>query len=224
MNATMIHHLLRKDLRLVYKPALGYFIGGLVSIMLFAMESKGAFYAGMVLMISALITLGVHPAIATVVNERKEGTLAFVMSLPISPRDYMWSKLIFNLLIFFVPWTVLLLGTCALFAWRDGIPDGLIPFVVVLFGAISVNAVLILGVAVVSESMEKTIITMAACNLAFHGVTYVAANLTPMQKHMQGPVAVWDASAFAFLAAFALIVAATFAATLWLQSRKTDFL
>jgi hypothetical protein len=29
---------------------------------------------------------------------------------------------------------------------------------------------------------------------------------------------------FAFLAAFAAIIAATFAVTLWLQSRKTDFI
>jgi hypothetical protein len=48
--------------------------------------------------------------------------------------------------------------------------------------------------------------------------------MTNMEKTMHGPVAVWDASAFAFLAVFAAIVAGSLAVTLWLQSRKTDFL
>jgi ABC-2 type transport system permease protein len=224
MNNTMIHHLVRKDLRMMSTPVLCYFIAGLVAVAMLAMENKAAFYGGMVLMISALVTLSVHPPVNSLCHERKEGTLAFIMSLPISPRDYLWSKLIFNLLTFFVPSIVLMLITWALFAWQAAIPDGMIPFVVILFAAIGTNAVLILAVAVVTESLEKTIVTMAACNLAFHAVFYAAANLDAMQKHIGGPVAVWDGTVFAFLAAFAVIVAATLAATVWLQARKTDFL
>jgi ABC-2 type transport system permease protein len=224
MNTRIIRQLMRKDLSMISTPVLCYFIAGLVAVAMFAMENKAAFYGGMVLMISALVTLSVHPPVNSLCHERKEGTLVFVMSLPISPRDYLWSKLMFNLLTFFVPTTVLLLATCALFAWQDAIPDGMIPFVVILFGAIATNAVVILAMAVVTESLEKTIVTMAVCNLAFHAVFYAAANLQAMQAHIGGPVAVWNATVFAFLAAFAAIIAATFAVTLWLQSRKTDFI
>lgn len=224
MNATMIRHLLRKDLRMMSVPVLGYFLAGLLAVAMLAMGSKAAFYGGMVLMISALVTLSVHPPVNSLCHERKDGTLAFIMSLPISPRDYLWSKLLFNLLTFFVPTTALLLATCALFAWQDAIPDGMIPFVVILFGALGTNAVIILAVAVVTESLEKTIITMAVCNLAFHAVFYAAANLQSMQTHIGGPVAVWNGTVFAFLAAFAAVTAATFAAMVWLKMRKTDVL
>jgi ABC-2 type transport system permease protein len=224
MNATMIRHLMRKDMRIVMLPVLGYVLCGLLSVVLLGMESKSAFYAGTVLMITALIVLGVHPTVSTVINEHKEGTLAFTMSLPVSPNDYVWSKVLFNLLVYFVPWTAILALTCALFAWQDAVPDGLIPLTVILFCAIATEAILILSVAVATESMEKTIGTMAACNLIFHGVFYGAGNAPGITATLHGPVAVWNGTVFAFLAAFLAISAASLALLFWRHSKKTDFI
>jgi ABC-2 type transport system permease protein len=224
MKATMLFHLMRKDLRMVAVPMACYLIGGLFAVALLGMQSKAAFYAGTVILITALCVLAVHPAISTVVNERKEGTLAFVMSLPISPRDYVVSKLAFNLLAFFVPWAVLVASTWILFAVQQVIPDGLIPFTMILFTAIATNAVLILCVAVATESMDKTIGTMAVGNLAFHAVFYGAATAPSIKAALHGPVAVWDGTVLGYLAAFLAIMAASLALTLWRQSKKTDFL
>jgi ABC-2 type transport system permease protein len=224
MNATMFFHLMRKDLRLVAFPWACYFVSGLAAVALLGMQSKPAFYAGTVILITALCVLAVHPTITTVVNERKDGTLAFVMSLPISPRDYVISKLAFNLLAFFVPWSVLLLATCMLFSAQEAVPDGLIPFVTILFSAIGTNAVLILCVAIVTESMDKTIATMAVGNLAFHGVFYASANADGIKGALHGQVAVWSASVMIYLGAFLTLILASLALALWRHSRKTDFL
>jgi ABC-2 type transport system permease protein len=224
MNATMIRLLMRKDLNMVRLPVLGYVLCGLLSVVLLGLENKAAFYAGVVLLITALVVLGVHPAISTVVHERKEGTLAFALSLPLSPRDYVWSKVLFNLLVYFVPWTVIMALTCGLFVWQDAIPDGLIPLTVILFSAIATEAVLILSVAVATESMEKTIGTMAACNLLFHGVFYGAGNAPGITATLHGPVAVWNGTVFAFLGAFLAISAASLALMFWRNSKKTDFI
>lgn len=224
MNATMIRLLMRKDLHMVMLPVLGYVLCGLLSVVLLGLENKAAFYAGVVLLITALVVLGVHPTISTVVHERKEGTLAFALSLPLSPRDYVCSKVLFNLLVYFVPWTVILALTCGLFAWQDAVPDGLIPLTVILFSAIATEAVLILSVAVATESMEKTIGTMAACNLLFHGVFYGAGNAAGITATLHGPVAVWNGTVFAFLGAFLAISAASLALMFWRHSKKTDFI
>jgi ABC-2 type transport system permease protein len=224
MNTTMIRHLMRKDMHLVALPVIGYVLCGLLSVVLFGLGSKAAFYAGTVVLITALVVLGVHPTVKTVVHERKDGTLTFAMSLPISPLDYLWSKVLFNLLVYFVPWTVILALTCGLFAWQDAIPDGMIPLTVILFSAIATEAVLILSVAVATESMEKTIGTMAACNLLFHGVFYGAGNAPGITATLYGPVAVWNGTVFAFLGAFLAISAASLALLFWRHSKKTDFI
>ena len=49
----------------------------------------------------------------TVVEERNEQTLPFVMSLPISPMEYTTAKILANLLIFLVPLGALMLGSFA---------------------------------------------------------------------------------------------------------------
>ena len=41
---------------------------------------------------------------ATVVEERTDQTLPFVMSLPISAAEYTTAKILANLLIFLIPW------------------------------------------------------------------------------------------------------------------------
>jgi ABC-type Na+ efflux pump permease subunit len=60
------------------------------------------------------MAVGAQLATSTIVQERKDQTFLFVMSLPISHREYRASKILGNLLIFLVPWLTLVLGSFAL--------------------------------------------------------------------------------------------------------------
>ena len=224
MNSRMIGILVRKDLSLLRQPVLLYVGGGALSIAMMGLGGEAGFYAGSVLLISTLMALSFHPAMATVVGERKDQNLAFVMSMPITATDYTWAKLLANLLLFFVPWAVLLAGTLGLIAARPALPDGLMPFAVILFGAIAASAVSILFVAIVSESMQLTIAVHIACTLIFQAVMYGASHTPAIAATMHGEAVVWNWAALAFLGIEAALAAAMFAATLWLQSRKTDFI
>src|SRR3546814_6739772 len=64
--------------------------------------------------------------------ERKEQTLAFVMSLPVSPLDFTVSKLAGNVLTFAVPFVVLLGGTLAVVLFTP-LPDGLFVYALLIF-------------------------------------------------------------------------------------------
>ena len=87
----------------------------------------------------------------TVVNERKQHNLAFVMSLPISPMEYTAAKVVGNLSAFLVVWAAIAIGVLGTLA-RTGVFGGLIPFGLVVALAPFVVFCLLLSVAIVVES------------------------------------------------------------------------
>ncbi|PWF55315.1 hypothetical protein C7C56_002490 [Massilia glaciei] len=216
--------LIRKDVRLVMMPVLFYMLVGAVAIGMMGVERHAFFYAASVLLITAMIALGFHPAMATVVGERKEQTLAFVMSMPITPTDYTWTKVLANLLLFFVPFLLLLGGTLGMISVRPSMPDGLIPYAVILFGYLAATAVLILCVALVTESMQWTIVVQIAGNLGLQGVMYGASTIPAIKSTINTEMIVWSEPALLFIGSEIAISLILLAATLWLQSRKTDFI
>ncbi len=224
MNTRMIAILIRKDVRLVLLPVLLYLLVGAAAIGMMGIAGEGWFYAGSVLLITALIALGFHPAMATVIGERKDQTLAFIMSMPISPTDYTWAKLIANLLLFFIPFALLAGGVVAMNLASPGMPDGLIPYSAILFCYLAACAMLILAVAIVSESMQWTIIIQVMCNLGLQGIMYGASHMESVKATMLGDTVVWSTPVLLFIGIELALPLLALAATLWLQSRKTDFI
>lgn len=223
MTISIRRRLMRKDLHLAGGPALLYMACGLGAAALMCVRGLAFFYAGSVLMVTALVILGVHPAVLTIVEERKNQTLAFTMSLPITPRDYTWAKLVVNLLAFFVPWLVLWAATCGAIALRPGLPDGLIPMATVLLLILALNAVIILCVALVTESLDWVIRTLILCNLAFQGLMFALANHPPIAAAMKLDRADWSPAILAMIAIELALMFATLALALRRQARKTDF-
>ncbi|SHH10974.1 hypothetical protein [Massilia sp. CF038] len=224
MNIHMIRILILKDLRLLLVPALLYSALGIAAVCMLGVAQQAFFYGGTVLLITAMMALGFHPPMATVVGERKEHTLAFIMSMPITPADYTCSKLLVNMVLFFLPWSALVATTFATIVARSSLPDGLIPYASILFGTVALSAVLILCVGIVTESMQWTIATQIISNLAFQAVMYAASNASDIKASMTGDTIVWSATALTFLAVQLGTAVLAICATLWLQARKTDFI
>ena len=61
----------------------------------------------MLIWLTTIVAFGVVLAMIAIANERKERTLQFVLSLPLSHGDYVRIKVIGLLLCFLVPWFVL---------------------------------------------------------------------------------------------------------------------
>jgi ABC-2 type transport system permease protein len=224
MNTAMIGILVRKDLRLLQMPVLFYFLIGVLAVGLLGLPHEASFYAGMVLLVTTLMGLGMHPVMATTVSERKEKTLTFIMSMPIKPTDYTCAKLLANVLLFFVPWTLLLLATVAIIAARPSMPNGLIPMAVILFGIIAVGAQMNLCIALITESVQLTIATQVLGNMVFQSVMYAAGNNASIKATMHGATAVWSGDALLFVGLEIVATVLLFATALWRQSRKTDFI
>jgi ABC-2 type transport system permease protein len=216
--------------KLVYKDwyfnrwaILSYTLTGLVAVALLALPSEGAFYAGSTLLITALIAIGIQLVMTSVVYERSEQTLAFVMSLPITARDYTAGKVIANLAIFSGAWSILTVSTVALIASRSAVPDGLIPLALVVLGQIFASYVLLLAVAIVSESMPWTIGAIITGNLLMQAVLYGVANSPRVKPTLETDTLTWPAPVPAVLLTQALLVAGLIAFTFAAQGRKKEF-
>src|SRR3546814_9624930 len=82
----------------------------------------------------------------SLVVERKEQTLTFVLSLPVSPLDFTVSKLAGNVLTFAVPFVVLLGGTLAVVLFTP-LPDGLFVYPLLFFAYLLFSDAVSLAVA-----------------------------------------------------------------------------
>jgi ABC-type transport system involved in multi-copper enzyme maturation permease subunit len=222
MNLTMIWRLVAKDL-LLQRRTMAVALGvGAVGIVLLATGGEGSFYAGAVLLITVIIGAGAYFAIGTVVTERTDGTLPFVMTLPISLRDYTAAKLVANLLLFSVPWLHLGLAALAVVLLRDGVPNGLVPFYALVLAQLFSGFVLILAVALVSGSLGWAIGATVVGNLAFQGFLYWSSRLPGVASTLTTDRVVWDDAVIAVLLAECALIAMMLGATWVIQSRKTD--
>lgn len=224
MSTFMIKRLILKDWDLLRGTLLLYLAAGAVALGLVAKGSEGTFYAGSILIITILFALGIHVAMVTVVVERTEHTLPFVMTLPISLGEYTTAKIVANLLIFLIPWTAITVGTFAVLAGRTGFPAGLIPFSLLVLMETFASYILILAVALISESQGWTIGATVVGELFLQVIMYVASHDPTIAATMKGNRLVWSPPAVHLLLGEVGTIVLLLGLTFWLQSRKTDFL
>ena len=223
MNYSMVRRLMLKDWYFHRWSIAGYVAGGALALAIIGFGNDVAFSAGSIILVSLLIAVGIHLTMATVINERKEHTLPFVMSLPISARDYTTAKILANVLIFLVPWTTMLIAAVAVVAGRAAVPDGMIPFVVIMLTEILASSCLVLAVALVTESQAWTVCAIVFGNLFFQAFLYLVAHIPSIAQAITADSAAWNGAEVALLLGELASIAGLLGLTFWLQARKTDF-
>lgn len=223
LDWNLVQILVHKDWYFMRQSLVAYLGAGLLGLFLISAGSEGTFYAGAVLLFTVLISLGIHLAMATVVQERTQQTLAFVMTLPISPREYTMAKMLANLVIFLVPWLTTVAGSVLVlhFGLQSG---GLIPFALVVLTEIFLAYLVVLAVALVTESEGWAIATMVTMNLFFQGFLYVVSHMPGIADTMKGATAVWSPTALGLLTGEMALIATVIGMTFRRQGLKTDFI
>ena len=168
---------------------------------------------------------GVHTVMQTVVGERSEHTLAFVMSLPITVREYTSAKLLANLAIFGPIWLTLSAVSCWLsFASGDGLPGGTLPFALIVLVGIFFAYTVVLTASLVSESVGISVAAVVVGNVGKQIYLFGLAGLHGIQSGVDGPAPAWNSTELTILAIQILGIAGLFAITYVLQARKKDFI
>lgn len=224
MNTLLIKRLILKDWHFLRVPIISYLALGAVSLILIMNGGQGAFFAGSVLLITVLISMGIHLAFATIVNERKEQTLPFIMSLPISYMEFTTAKILANLLMFLIPWAAILIVAVTLFA--IGNVGGIIPFTVLLMTEIFTSYILLLAVSLVSESQSWSIGAMVFGNLFLQAFLYGLSQNRTIGLDYTAKIhnAIWSPAAVTTLAVEIALILLMLGLTFFFQARKTDFI
>ena len=213
-----------KDWQLHWKPLVGYLAIGLLSLLVLCIPDATAFHLGMVLLICSLIFVGVHLVVTTVINERKNQTLALIMSLPITIKEYTSAKLLVNLSVYTVAWLILFGGTMLVILGRDGIVNGLVPFAVITLLYLMTIYIAALAVAMISESEILATVAITAGNVLISPFLFAISNVPGIREYIGGAEPVWTGAAFAIIGTALALSVLIIALTYYIQSRKTDFL
>jgi ABC-2 type transport system permease protein len=221
-NSSMVKALIRKDWYFNKQTLLLSFIIGLASVGLLSFENR-VFYIGLVLLLSIVILIGALLVTTTVVNERKNQTLAFLISLPITYMDYTKAKVILNLSAYFIIWLTLAVATTAVIFYSEHIPNGLIPYALIILIELMVAFILILGTALVTESEKWTIVVMTITNIGVSLFMFLIASVQSINQHMESSTTVWNSSALMIIGIEILVAMIIIGLTFYLQSRKKDF-
>jgi hypothetical protein len=223
MNGGVIRILILKDWRLHRVQVLLSLAAGGVALALLQLRDEAAFLIGSVWLFVSLIVLGSMLPVSNVINERKKQSLAFIMSIPVSAVQYAVSKIVSTVGMFLVPWAVSALAATILALSRRDIPNGIIPFILILFGLPLVGFCVVAGAALITDSEGWTIAATIVCNSSYGLIYYFIVRNPAINGAFKSPVPVWSAAVLTILAGEVLAAGLILGITFYLQSRKREF-
>lgn len=222
LNLPVIKLLVAKDWQLFQKQLAAYVAAGIVALCFLGMASSWTFYVGSLLLLIVVVAVACFAISNSLLVERKEHTLPFVMSLPVSPLDFYLSKLVGNLVTFGVPFAVLLLGTIAVVLFTP-LPDGLVVYAFLIFGHILLGYSVSLGVAMAVESEGWNTFVMIASMVLINPYIMLLGQIPVIVDNVKTNTIVWSTPALSILGTQVLLSLVVIVATGWVHCRKTSF-
>lgn len=222
LNTPVIRLLVAKDWQLFQKQLAAYVLAGIVALCFLGLAKPWAFYVGSLTLLIVLVSAACFSISTSLLVERKDQTLAFVMSLPVSPLDFTVSKLVGNLLTFGVPFVVLLGGTLAVVLLTP-LPDGLFVYSLLIFAYILFAYSISLAVSMSVESEGWATFAMIGSMVMINPYMMALAQVPEISKRIAVDALVWAPTAVAVLATLALLSVAVIAVTAWVHGRKPAF-
>ena len=235
MNARMIARLVRKDCWLMRWPLAAYILAALAGLALTVTGGSVGRSAGITLALNVLIGVSFHVMLGPVLGERERKTLAFVMSLPVTPGDAAVAKLVAAFTLFLIPATIA--ATALVWLSPIDIPAamaaahrplwshvlGTLGYYAVVLGAWMLFFAVVLGAAIVSESVGWTIAVLTGLLFVFGNfVLQILPKLHGVRPYLRA-LGTGQAALPITIACEAAGIAAIVAIILMLQQRKTSF-
>ncbi len=222
LNIPVIKLLVAKDWQLFRKQLAVYVLAGLVALCFLGLAKAWAFYVGALTLLVVMISAACFAISTSLIVERKEHTLAFVMSLPVSPADFTVSKLVGNLLTFLVPFAVILAGTLGVVLFTP-LPDGLFVYSLLIFAWILFAYAVSLAVAMTVESEGWATFAMIGSMVLINPYMMVLSQVPAISERIEQDAIVWTPTALAILLTLTTLAVAVIGATTWHHARKPAF-
>jgi hypothetical protein len=219
----IVYQLIRKDWEL-NRVAVG--AGVILGILAIGITFFGGTVPAVIGIVCFYTVMGVLGSILpkNINEERKNQTMAFIMSLPVSAIEYTIAKMISTVGIFLLFWLTLVGVAATMILTRQEIPDGLIPLMLVLSSLILLGFVLICSVSMVKETESWVIATVILVNLSYSLGWYLLIRIPEIGRDSFHPTIVWNPILVTILGVEFTLIALLLGLTLFLQSRKRDFI
>lgn len=195
-----------------------------VGSMALAGIGKLGFNVGALTWISTIVAIGVMLALYGILNERKEHSLLFVLSLPLSTFDYVRAKQIGLAICFLIPWTISSVAALVLVLASPDVPDGLLPALVLLCAFLLTNYSVVLSGALHAKTEAVVSGTVIVTNMAVTLFIFLIGGMPDISVHMWGPVAVWNSTFWTVLGIEVLTLATALTLPYFTAARRRDFL
>lgn len=221
LNMPVIKQLVYKDWYVNRRLLATYVGSGILSLCIISL-GEWQFFMGSIMLISMMVGMGNHQLSVTMISERKEQTLAFVMSLPVSPADYAMAKFLSNMVLFFVPWSLLVLAATTVILITP-LPDGLLAFTLLVCVLIAVNHCICWSVTMAIETEGTFLIVMIGLNCLLNPALYFLARSPDIGGHNRDASFIWTGTASQVLVCEILAIVLLLVGTLYFRSRKKVF-
>jgi ABC-2 type transport system permease protein len=216
--------LIAKDFRQHRLLLAGTIVLGLVSLAVAVGGTPLLFNIGMLCWLTAIAAFGCVVAMLGVASERKERALLFVLSLPLDYGQYVRSKLFGLLLCFFVPWAALSAGAVVLVLVAPGMPDGLLPFTILLCGFLLTNFSMVLSATLFARSEGVVTLFIIVHNIAISLFIFLIGPMPAFHDHLQDASATWGPAFWNVLCGEAIVLFIICALPYFVAARRRDFI
>lgn len=223
MTGSVVRHLILKDWRLYRNQILFSVLAGAIALCVVQRGTETAVVVGSVWFFISLILVGTMLPLAGIVGERKNHNLAFLMGLPITGVQYARAKLVSSLGMFLVPWLGLMAAALLFIEVRRMFPRGIIPMMLILSLLPFIGFSVLTAVALIAESEGWAIAANVAVQTSYGLTWYFMSRIPGLAEHAKESMPVWNSTALEILGGEAAVVAVLLGLTLFLQSRKRDF-
>lgn len=219
----LVRILVLKDWQVYQKQLAGYVAGMLLALGLIGMGTPLLAAAGALLLLVLLLVVGTYSIQASIMAERKQQTGPFVMSLPVTPMDVFWGKLLANLVIYLVPFLLVAGGLVALVLATPH-PDGAVPWLVAIAVFMLMLFCITLSVAIAVDSEGWNIFAMLALMTLVGPYIFWISRFESVLRYRGSDEIVWGAPLLGLIGAEFALMAVAILATGWLHARKRSFL
>ncbi|MCP5063742.1 MAG: hypothetical protein GY936_14940 [Ignavibacteriae bacterium] len=225
MTNSILYKLVSKDFEINQTAILLWLCAGLVGILIaFFIPGLVAANIAFTLMMSALIGCGIHMIMHTILNDSIKGTQIFIMSLPLSFKEYILAKLIVNKLVFYVMWALLSVSSLYVTFSHGILPMGCLPMMSMILLAILPFYSLILSMSIIKQSIGYIVVTAMITSFATSAYLWLVVDLESVGTFVWGNQAVWNNTVYSIMIAQVILTIIFPLVTMISQFRKKDFI
>ena len=224
MNKFMVGKLIQKDWHVIKLQVAGCGVLGFTGLLLGLLGNGIAIVISGVLLMISLILLMASIVFNSIVIERKEQNVVFLMSLPVSNTEYTVAKIVMSMGVYFLFWLVLYTGTVGVLLVRIDFTNSILPYMTVLFGEILMFYCLLFATAIVSQSEPWTTGVMIFSNIVMSCTPGLAPAYAGMRESLQAQAPLWNGTIVGSLGFELLVILVTIPLMYYLQLRKKDIL